>query len=250
MFWKTKKKTGLEALRSAAADRAHGALESAQELLHQASDAARKSSERHLSHAQATAEEKSSEARQLIKDKRRQLEQKMERKRMSELRDEMPTIVVHQNTQNWFWLTSGLLIGAAIGTVAGVLLAPARGSRSRALVRDKISKGAHKIEDLGAEVVRKTHDLSNRAEGVVHAVSEKLHPTPDDADDVTIADRVRTELGRLENLTGTERLNIDSYEGLVTLRGPVPDMPTLDAIIATTRKVEGVREVKSDLIIE
>lgn len=253
MFWKAKKKSGLETLRDAAAEHAHSALESAQEFLHQASDIAGKSSRqarKTVEETRKTVGEKSSDARQLLENKRRQLEKKIDREPASDFRRELPTVVIHQDTQNWLWLTSGLLIGTVLGALIGVLLAPSRGSRSRALVRDKLSKGAHKIEGLGAEVVRKTHDLSNRAEGVMHAVSEKLHPTPDDADDVTIADRVRTALGRLESLTGAERINIDVYEGLVTLRGPVSDTATLDAVLGTAQKVEGVREIKSDLIIE
>ena len=67
---------------------------------------------------------------------------------------------------------------------------------------------------------------------------------------MTIADRVRTELGRVPETQGLERLNIESCNGVVTLRGPIMDEATQSAIIAAASNVHGVREVVSDLLVE
>jgi osmotically-inducible protein OsmY len=67
---------------------------------------------------------------------------------------------------------------------------------------------------------------------------------------VTIADRVRTELGRLEQEHGLERINVDSCDGIVTLRGPARQQSIADALVDAAQKVTGVREVKNELHTE
>jgi gas vesicle protein len=307
MFWK-RKKTRLELLREAALDHAHDALETAHEVLQQASgivhdklehapdkiedlkstagdslgeavsrvsgamsalgsrvgdaaQTARKGAQDHLSNMSETAGETVEDARDTLSDQRRKLEKKLAKKQRAaqeavrEKKDEIarhhaPEIVVQDDGQKWIWLGVGLLAGA----VLGVLLTPSSGRRNRALLRDKIAKGKHKAEHLGEAATRKAHDLSNRADGLAHAIAEKVSSKAegesDGADDVTIADRVRTELGRVPETQGLERLNVESCNGVVTLRGPIMDEATQAAIIAAVSNVHGVREVVSDLMIE
>lgn len=166
------------------------------------------------------------------------------------VRAHVPEVVISDGGDKWIWLGVGILAGAIIG----ILMAPSSGRRNRALLRDKLAKGAHQAGGLGEAAARKAHDLSNRVEGVAHKLSEKVNAKvngdSDDADDVTIADRVRTAFGRLDAAQGLERINIDSCDGVVTLRGPVVSEATQVALIAAAQKVAGVREVVSDLLVE
>lgn len=306
MFWKPKK-TRLELLREAALDHAHDALETAQDVLQQASgvvhnklehapdkiedlkssaseslgdtvarvssamsalgsrvgdaaQTAKSSAQEQFSNAGETATEAAETARDALAKKKNKLEKKLAKKQHAAVaaandkkkeieRQHVPEIVVQDDGQKWIWLGVGLLAGA----VLGVLLAPSSGRRNRAMLRDKLAQGASKAENLGEVAARKAQDLSNRADGLAHAVAEKVSSEAegesDGADDVTIADRVRTELGHVPEAQGLERLNVESCNGVVTLRGPVVDEATQAAIIAATSKVQGVREVVSDLMI-
>ena len=178
-----------------------------------------------------------------------QVEAKVEEKKEAG-RAHIPEVVINDGNDKWIWLGVGILIGAIIG----ILAAPSSGRRNRALLRDKIAKGANQASGLGEAASRKAHDLSNRAEGVAHKVAEKVNAKingdSDDADDVTIADRVRTAFGRLDAAQGLERINIESSDGVVTLRGPIMSEATQVALVAAAQKVAGVREVISDLLVD
>lgn len=306
MFWK-RKKTRLELLREAALDHAHDALETAHEVLQQASGAvhdhlenaperiddlkssagetlgdavsrvsgamaalgsrvgdaaqtAKKGAQERIASAGDAASETADDTRDALKDKRRDLQKKLGKKlakaqRQTREKTELAQahaseVVVQDDGQKWIWLGVGLLAGA----VLGVLLAPSSGRRNRALLKDKLVQGASKAEGLGEAAARKAQDLGNRADGLAHSVAEKISSKTDGesdgADDVTIADRVRAELGHLPETQGMERINVESCNGVVTLRGPVVDEKTQAALIAATGKVQGVREVVSDLIVE
>jgi len=200
------------------------------------------------------------DARHLAEDKRATIEKSLKKKlakkheqveeKKEVVRAHVPEVVINDGNDKWIWLGVGILIGAIIG----ILAAPSSGRRNRALLRDKIAKGAHKAGDLGGAAASKAHDLSNRVEGVAHKVAEKVNTKvngdSDDADDVTIADRVRTAFGRLDAAQGLERINIDSNDGVVTLRGPIVSEATQVALVAAAQKVAGVREVISDLLVE
>jgi len=147
-------------------------------------------------------------------------------------------------TNKYLWLG----IGVAIGVIIGILLAPASGRRSRALVKDKLNKGKNKAVDAGSATVHKVVDAGHKAQGLAHRIEEKVRGGEDDADDSTVADRVRTALGQNEVTSALERLNIDVVDGLVTVRGPLVETAVREAIEAVILAVKGVREVKSELL--
>jgi osmotically-inducible protein OsmY len=150
-------------------------------------------------------------------------------------------------------LTTKLLwisVGVFAGVLLGVLLAPTSGRRSRALVRDKLAKAGHEAGDLGHAAKRKATDISNRAAGVAHDIKDRIHPAPDDTDDATIEARVRTALGQNPATNQLERLNLDVVDGVVTVRGPMVNEDTRTAIENAMRAVRGVRDVKSELLVE
>jgi len=147
-------------------------------------------------------------------------------------------------TTKLLWLGIGVFTGVALG----MLLAPASGRRSRALVRDKMTKASHEAGDLGSVAKQKASDLTHRAAGLAHDLKDRVQPASEDADDSVIEARVRTALGQNPAFSHLERFNIDVAEGVVTLRGPMMDEATRDAAEAAVRTVHGVRDVKSTIL--
>ena len=143
----------------------------------------------------------------------------------------------------FLWLAFGILGGV----ILALLLAPNSGRRSRAALRDKIGKAGRGAKSLGKSAARKKADLGNRIEGKLHERASQK--TEDDADDITVADRVRTALGEHEATRNLERINVDCADGLVTLRGPIVEGELQAQIETVVRSVRGVRDVRSDLLI-
>jgi osmotically-inducible protein OsmY len=63
-------------------------------------------------------------------------------------------------------------------------------------------------------------------------------------DDDTLVARVRSEV--LRNGTAGQ-INVDAYEGCVTLRGQLDHYEDIQRIVHRTRHVDGVREIRSYL---
>jgi osmotically-inducible protein OsmY len=68
-------------------------------------------------------------------------------------------------------------------------------------------------------------------------------------DDATITARVKTALLNQPNIT-VARIDVETEKGVVTLSGQVRTPEERDQAIAAARKVEGVSDVKSALIIQ
>jgi osmotically-inducible protein OsmY len=65
-------------------------------------------------------------------------------------------------------------------------------------------------------------------------------------DDASITTRVKTAL--LNDLAvGVQRIDVDTFKGVVTLSGVVDSPADRDKAIEIAKKVEGVRDVKSTL---
>ncbi len=131
------------------------------------------------------------------------------------------------------------LAGAAIGAGLMFLLDPDRGTRRRALARDRIlSAGRHAGDDLGA----RARHLRNRARGLVADARSRMQA--DAEDDDALAERVRAELGRVVTQPGGVVVMVE--DGVVTLSGQVPARERED-LIAMTRWVRGVRDLEDRL---
>ncbi len=153
--------------------------------------------------------------------------------------------------------TLWIIVGLAAGAVIALLMWPKIGSRNRAALQDKFdevkesaTETVHSVADKAAD---KAEDLSRRADGLAHemhvAATDPVGtdtPVPETpADDITLADRVRSELGRtpvMQDLT----LNIDSVEGNISVRGALPDMTTQVELESIIRAIPGVRDVIFD----
>jgi gas vesicle protein len=150
---------------------------------------------------------------------------------------------VEENSSKWLWIAVGLLAGAALA----LLLAPASGRRSRAALQDKAVKAKRGTAKLGRTAKSRVINLSNQVGG---KIQERRHACDEDfADDITVADRVRTTLGENPVTRNLDRINVDSVDGVVTLRGPIVERELQAQIEEIVRGVKGVVEVRSDMLV-
>ncbi len=138
----------------------------------------------------------------------------------------------------------------ALGAAAMYVFDPRLGRRRRALMRDKVVKAYHfvtrrapeRLEHRARYVAGRLHGLEHE---VAHEVSHLLHTEPEvEPDNVTLAQRVRSEIFAPADIPDGA-INVDAYEGIVTLRGELPSQELIDRVVRMARHVEGVREVRN-----
>jgi len=83
---------------------------------------------------------------------------------------------------------------------------------------------------------------ANSAKGAVHAV--KPHIGHDDADDATLADRVKSEIFRAPDAP-KGGVSVDVQAGVAYLRGEVADEAWIERFGSAARKVHGITGVKN-----
>jgi hypothetical protein len=141
------------------------------------------------------------------------------------------------------------LAGASAGALAMFYLDPQQGRRRRALVRDQIAHAGHIFgREVPHTIERRGRYLRGVARGVRHEAAEFVsidggHPR---VDDETLVARVRSEALRDAGFKAGQ-INIDAYEGCVTLRGQLEHPDEIRRLINGTKRVEGVIEVRSYL---
>ncbi|MDE3096561.1 MAG: BON domain-containing protein [Chloroflexota bacterium] len=137
----------------------------------------------------------------------------------------------------------------ALGALLMYYLDPASGRRRRALVRDQLVHARNVVlHRLPGRVEKRGRFIRGLARGIRHeAAGVVLHGGHDGhVDDETLVARVRSEvLGRREVKAGA--INVDAYEGTVTLRGQLEHPDEIRRLIDDTSHVEGVRRVRSYL---
>lgn len=128
-----------------------------------------------------------------------------------------------------------------LGVAGMYYLDPDRGRRRRAMLRDKLLSQFHCAEDR----FRRSATLArDRAIGLV--AEARAGFTEDHADDPTIAERVRSAIGRAVSHPGA--INVRSDLGVVTLTGEVL-ADEVEGLISMVEHVRGVREVRDRLDI-
>jgi osmotically-inducible protein OsmY len=135
-------------------------------------------------------------------------------------------------------------IGAALGVAVGGLFAfifdPASGRRRRHTAADrtaaKLRRGRRRTARAGRFVGAEAYGRTQR---LIH-----LRETPKDFDDVTLARKVETEIFRDDDVPKGQ-IVVNAQEGVVQLRGEVPDLQMLEAIVAKAADVQGVRDVEN-----
>lgn len=132
--------------------------------------------------------------------------------------------------------SSLILVGLA-GWVAGFLFDRRRrkllAGRSASLARRRLRaarRGGHYATAwMHGRVMRATH------------LRERRKPQPDDA---TLAQKVESEVFRAAHVPkGT--VNVNAEHGVVYLRGELDEPELIERLIQQTRKVQGVRDVRS-----
>jgi osmotically-inducible protein OsmY len=150
------------------------------------------------------------------------------------------------SSSKWLWILTGIIAGALLA----IFFAPTTGRRSRAAIKDRLGKVGDGATDAATAASDKIVDIAHRVEGLAHQVETKLAADVSSDDDATIADRVRSTLGHHEVAKTIDRINVDCADGIVTLRGPLLDAATQEAIIAAVKAVPGVKEVVSDFLTD
>jgi osmotically-inducible protein OsmY len=128
--------------------------------------------------------------------------------------------------------------GAIAGAAVAYLFDPEAGRGRRARLRDQAAAAGRRARDRAGEMSR---HAGNVVEGRIHEATASMD-TGRAMDDVTVADRIRSEvLGRPDLAAGG--LLVDVTDGVAHLRGRFDDADRLARVIDLTEKVRGVREV-------
>ncbi|MBI4502575.1 MAG: BON domain-containing protein [Gemmatimonadetes bacterium] len=128
--------------------------------------------------------------------------------------------------------------GAAVGSALTYWFDPETGRRRRASVRDKATRALHDAEDA---VGRTSRDIANRARG---AVIDVLRPASPNVGDDVLAERVRSELGRVSSHAGA--IEVSCLDGSVQLQGPILKSE-LNRVLHSVARIPGVKEIHDNL---
>jgi osmotically-inducible protein OsmY len=136
-----------------------------------------------------------------------------------------------------------VLLAAAAGAVAAYVFDPDLGARRRALLRDKARHARRVIARRMRGAIR---TIQGRGRGAVHETLRRtpLHRTSPPDMDMYVKQRVESELGHEPDLPLSE-VNFDAVDGLVRVRGTVPNADTARRIVQRVLDVEPVKAVVS-----
>ena|SRR5438105_12733817 len=132
----------------------------------------------------------------------------------------------------------------AIGTALGALLAyffdPQNGKLRRHVATDRT---AAFFRARARETARAGRGVAAEAYGVSQKV-QHLKEEPKEFDDATLANKVRSEALRGDEITG-EAVNVNVQNGVVQLRGEMRRPELIDELVDRVRSVQGVSEVEN-----
>jgi uncharacterized membrane protein len=133
----------------------------------------------------------------------------------------------------------GILGAFGLGAALMYFLDPGRGTRRRAIVRDKLVHALRKTEDAAETTAR---DLRNRGQGLAAGVRGRF--AREDVDDVVLVERVRAEMGRA--VSHPSSIAVTARDGRVTLSGAILAREA-DELLSQVRSVRGVQDVEDQL---
>jgi uncharacterized membrane protein len=137
------------------------------------------------------------------------------------------------------WESAPLLGTLGVGAGLMYLLDPDRGTRRRALVRDRI---VHTLHALSGIVERGARDLSHRAHGFV--VESQSFFRDEEVPDEVLTARVRSKLGHV--VGHPHAIDVAVHRGRVELRGPVLSHD-VEKLLSSIALIPGVRGLDSHL---
>jgi osmotically-inducible protein OsmY len=133
------------------------------------------------------------------------------------------------------------LAGAAVGAAAAYFLDPQGGAKRRNETREKaVSKAKHGAQDAAATAKH----AAESARGKVHEVAPSIPGKGEAPDDVTLVRKVETEIFRPADAPKGS-VSVNAENGVVFLRGEVPEREWIDRLADEARKVDGVKEVRN-----
>ena len=134
-----------------------------------------------------------------------------------------------------------LLLGAGAGALGAYLLDPDRGRSRRARLTDQAAalmrRGGRQLDRTGRLV---TAAVEGKAQALRHA-----GPDEAPANDAALVEKVESELYR-DPTVPKGAININAENGVIVIRGELPDIETRERIEAAIRRIPGVWDV-SDL---
>lgn len=134
----------------------------------------------------------------------------------------------------------GAAIGFAFGVLVGYLLDPDRGRARRARY---MSQAGALARDTRRGIERGQRMVTSTIEGKTEALT-RGHGGDVMPNDAALADKVETELFRDPNVP-KGAMNINVEQGIVVLRGEVPDPEMREKLEHQARKIPGVWEVEN-----
>ena len=135
---------------------------------------------------------------------------------------------------------AALAVGAAGGVAGAYFLDPQNGKRRRHVAFDRATAI---LRSGAAEGERKARYAAGVAKGAAHEAAgagdgEESLPDPD------LANKVRSQVFRAPDAPKGD-VNVNAENGVVYLRGEVPDAEVLDKLETQAREVAGVGDVVS-----
>jgi osmotically-inducible protein OsmY len=133
-----------------------------------------------------------------------------------------------------------LALGGALGALLAYFFDPQGGRGRRHLAVDRTAaffrSGRRRAARAGRGVAAEAYGVSQK---VRHRKQE-----PKDFDDATLADKIRSQVFR-DPAVPKGNVNVNVQNGVVQLRGELPRPDLIEALVAETRKVQGVRDVEN-----
>jgi hypothetical protein len=131
--------------------------------------------------------------------------------------------------------------GLLLGWLGAYLFDPRMGRTRRALARDWLLARLRRLLRRGERAQRYfASTLYGKTQAFLHR-REASKPQPDDA---TLAHKVESIIFRDASVPKGQ-ISVNAEDGVVWLRGEVPDETMLTALVERTREIAGVRRVES-----
>jgi osmotically-inducible protein OsmY len=132
-------------------------------------------------------------------------------------------------------------LAAAAGAALAYFLDPTSGRRRRATARQRVPGF---FRHRSREAARLSRAVSAEAYGLKQKATHLREQPKGELDDATIAHKVETEIFRPADVP-KGRINVNVQNGVVQLRGEVPESSMIDDLVEKARSIQGVREVEN-----
>jgi osmotically-inducible protein OsmY len=131
--------------------------------------------------------------------------------------------------------------GVLLGWIAAYFLDPRVGRRRRSSARDWTLSRARR---LLRRADRARRHAASTVYGKRQAYLHRSELPKDQPDDATLAHKVESIIFR-DHTVPKGQISVNAEEGVVWLRGEVPEQTMIDALIGRAREVQGVVRVES-----